>query len=770
MAAPAQAKSSQPRLQSAFAAKAVLVLVGFCAITGQIVLLREVIVLFNGNELSLGVVLATWLLWTAAGNALTSRLARKRTAFRAPIAFAQCAAGLSLPLTIWVLREARVHFQAVPGELLGPIPMALVSFACLSVFCGLSGSLFALATGFYRQEGEVSGGLATSYAFLLETAGSGLGGVLTSILLLHFFSPFQIAALLLVLNAAAACWLMGGFRGVPLAILALCAAVIAEPLVAVLAAHLERTTEDRLWSGFEVLGWRDSIFGRLTVVEAGAMRSVYDSGSIVANVPDPAAAEEAVHYALLEHPNPKNVLLIGGGINGSLVEALKHPTVERLDYVELDPALISEYERFFPAESALAFADGRVHVHYADGRLFLKTADSRFDAIVVNTPDPQTAQWNRFYTEEFFRAAREHLAPGGLLALQLHSSEEQVGTELAAFLRCIHRTLREVFPDVAVVPGETLHLFASAQDGVVTSDPQVLIARLQSRHLQTQYVREYFIPYRMAPDRMAQIEELLQPRAETPVNRDLKPVAYYFGTVLWNAQFRSIPMGILERLARIRFLSIFAILAVGYALVFVWLALRSRRESLTAAWSIGATGFTLMALQILLLLAFQSVYGYVYHELALLIGMFMAGIGLGSAWGIRLARAGGRNRLARAAAVNQLVVAISSPVLLLVVILLARISNANALTIIGVAFPALAVCCGIPGGFQFPVATALFAASGPEQRNPVILYSLDLAGGCAGALILAGFLIPVFGFWDTAWLTAVVSFAPALLFQVRGAS
>jgi spermidine synthase len=770
MTAPAQAASSQSLLQSAFAAKAVLVLVGFCAVTAQIVLLREVIVLFNGNELSLGIVLATWLLWTAAGNALTSRLTRKRMDFRVPIALAQCLCGLSLPLTIWVLREARVCLQTVPGELMGLVPMALVSFVGLSVFCAVSGSLFALAAGFYRQDRAVSGGLATSYAYLFETAGSGLGGVLTSILLLPFFSPFQIAFLLLVLNLAAACWLMGKFRGVQLAVLALCAAIIAEPLIAVVAAQLEQTTEESLWRGFEVLGSRDSIYGRITLVEAGGMRSVYDSGSILANVPDPAAAEEAVHYALLEHPAPKNVLLLGGGINGSIAEALKHPTVERIDYIELDPVLISEYERFFPEESALAFADPRIHVHYADGRLFLKTADATFDAIIVNTPDPQTAQWNRFYTEEFFRTAREHLTPGGLLALQLRSSEEHIGPELAAFLRCMYRTIRQVFPYVAVVPGETLHLFAAAQAGVLTSDPKVLIARLQSRHLHTQYVREYFLPFRMAPDRMAQIEDLLQPLANTPVNRDLKPVAYYFGTVLWSAQFQSASARILERVERIRFRSIFAALAAACGVAFVLFAVRPRRERLVAGWSVGATGFTLMVLQILLLLAFQSVYGYVYHELALLIGMFMAGIGVGTAWGIRVARTADLDRLARAVAVNQLVVAIAAPLLLLFVVLIARISNAHALTIAGEVFPVLAVCCGFPGGFQFPVATAIYAASGPEQCSPVVLYSVDLVGGCAGALILAGVLIPVFGFWDTAWLTAALGFPPALLFRLRGRS
>jgi spermidine synthase len=61
--------------------------------------------------------------------------------------------------------------------------------------------------------------------------------------------------------------------------------------------------------------------------------------------------------------------------------------------------------------------------------------------IILNVPDPQTAQLNRFYTAEFFRSARDHLAPGGLLALQLRSSEDYISPDLAEFLRCIHHTL-----------------------------------------------------------------------------------------------------------------------------------------------------------------------------------------------------------------------------------------------------------------------------------------------------------------------------------------
>ena len=298
-------------------------------------------------------------------------------------------------------------------------------------------------------------------------------------------------------------------------------------------------------AGLRLVGSRDTIYGNLAVTETGTIRSIYSNGVILADAPDPSAAEEAVDYALLEDPAPQRVLMIGGGINGSIGEALKHPSVMRLDYVELDPALIEMAREFFPAQAAV-LTDARVHVHYADGRRYLKTANGSFDVIIVDLPDPQTAQLNRFYTAEFFRTAREHLTPGGLLAIELRSSEETLSPDLKEFLRCIRRTLEEVFPHVVAIPGETIHFFAATAPGVLTGDPRVLMARLQERHLNTQYVSQYFIPYRMMPDRMEQVEEQLRPLASTPVNRDFAPVAYSFDVVLVERAVRVVIFGLVS--------------------------------------------------------------------------------------------------------------------------------------------------------------------------------------------------------------------------------
>ncbi len=794
-----------PRATNPASPATALALIGFSAVIGQIVLMRELIVVFNGNEMSLGILLATWLFWTAAGSSLCSLFKLDKTTARRAVATLESLLAVTLPPTIWALRASKSIFQTVPGELVGPAPMLLASLLCLSLFCLFSGALFVAAARMFETERAVSPRIAAGSAYLLEAAGSGLGGILASLVLLRCLDSFQIAAIVSMLNLFMAVVLLIPMRRGRIAALAASTALLTIFLIAYAAPPLNLESQQRLWQGFHLVATRDSIYGNLAVTQTGPIRSIYSNGVLLANAPDEQAAEEAVHYALLEHPAPKNILLIGGGVNGSVAQALRHPSVQRIDYVELDPALIALARQFFPAQPSNS--DPRVHIHFFDGRHYLKTTSAAFDVILLNVPDPQTAQLNRYYTVEFFRSARAHLAPGGILAFKLRSSEETIDPDLAEFLRCIQRTLSQVFPYVVAIPGDTIHFFAAAQPNVLTNDPKILIARLHQRNLRTQYVSQYFIPYRMMPDRMEQVHEQLQPLASTPINRDFAPIAYYFDVVLWSAQFKSGYSGWFRAAAEIPFtrilaaLLVFLILAAALPSLFVrqqntvsvshntvtvphpsprflrrWVGIRSpsfpagstvpkraHRPRSAAASCAAATGFTLIALEIFLLLAFQSIYGYVYHQLAILIGLCMAGIALGSWLALRRIRLHpGPPHLTMAT--TQLLLALSCPALLLAVSLLQQFNGSAATWLAAqLVLPSLAALSGMLGGYQFPIAAEIYLHDRAGRSGLGTLYALDLLGGCAGALLLSTYLIPVFGFWKTAWLCAAINLAPALL-------
>lgn len=718
--------------------RGVLALIGLTAVIAQIVLMRELVVVFCGNEISLGLMLANWLLWTALGSSLLGRLSAPVRSPRKLVAGLEVLIAAAFPASILAVRASKSAFHSLPGEILGPGPMFLTSLAALSVFCALSGWLFTAGSRLYAIEAGSSTAQATSSVYLLEALGSGVGGILASLVLIRYLSALEIAALVGWLNLlAAASLVVRGRLFRPAVVLA----VFGVAIFPWASRRLETLSLACLWRGFQLVAARQSVYGSLAVVETGGARSLFENGLVVFNAADPAAAEEAVHYALLQHPAPKSLLLIGGGVNGSLAQALQHATIERTDYVELDPAILDLARNYFPPLPA----GPRVRLHHADGRLYVKRTAERFDVIIVNLPDPQTAQLNRFYTLEFFREASEKLSPTGVFSFQLRGAENYISPELAEFLRSIHKTLRSAFAEVTAIPGDTVHFFAANRAGILTADPQELLKRLRARQLRTTYVREYFIPFRMTPERMRDLESQIRPQPGTPLNLDFAPIAYYFDVALWSTQFNRAWRPLFRALAAVNFNWLVAAAAVLVA-ALAWFL---RRPEATAGLCAAAMGFSLMGLEILLLLAFQALYGYVYHQLAILIAAIMAGMALGSWWGLRHAAA------LRTLGTLQGLAALAPLLLYLVFESLAGIHNVAPVFLASqILFPVLALLSGLLGGYQFQIASRIFFVRG---GSPGTLYALDLAGACLGATALSLYLVPVFGFFKTALLMAAVA-------------
>jgi spermidine synthase len=747
-----------------------LLLIGFTATVAQILLMRELLVVFYGNEISLGLLLASWLFWTGVGSGLFGWKAAWFFDPRKAMAGLQTLLALTLPLTIMAVRSSKAVFLSIPGEILGPGPMFLTALVVLCPFCLFSGGLFAAGSHLVLQETGSVAAKATGSVYLLEAVGSGIGGLIASLLLVRHFTSLQIAFCLSLLNLLAAASLL---LRAPLRRMVSCAAILAVFVVVLFpfgVPWMEKYSLGRLWHGFDLVASENSAYGNLAVIETEGSRSLLENGLMLFTAPDPEAAEESVHYALLQHRAPRNVLLIGGGLNGSAVEALKHPSVERIDVVELDPMIFEVGRSYFTGELGGLERDSRIQLHSMDGRLFLKSTPETFDVIILNLPEPQTAQLNRFFTAEFFREAATRLNPRGVLSFQLRASENYITPARSSFLRCIHRTLHEVFPEVTTIPGDTVHFFAAMEAGTLTDRADDLLQRLKSRRLETSYVREYYLPFRMAPDRVLDLAEQIRPLPETPVNRDFVPVAYYFDIALWSAQFnRSYREGF-SAMARIPFRwiasGLAALLGVG---VLVVARLRTKQLRLASvAGCVGAMGFTLMALEILLLLGFQAIYGYVYQQLALLVAAVMIGMALGSWLGLR-----STGTLARVDSIRlrdlaylQMTAALSPVLLYGFFLICARSSSQEGRVLAGqVVFPVVALLCGVLGAYQFPLASELFFTGSNEeqQENTGALYALDLLGACIGAVILSAYLIPVFGFLRAAELILLLNLAMALL-------
>src|SRR5580692_2737487 len=123
------------------------------------------------------------------------------------------------------------------------------------------------------------------------------------------------------------------------------------------------------------------------------------------------------HVPLFAHGKTRDVLIVGGGDCGIAEEVLKHKTVNRLTQVEIDPAVVEFAKEHFPEFTKPVFADKRFESVIDDGMKYVARTDRRFDAIIVDSTDPQ-GPGKVLFSEKFYAACKRCLNKGGVLVTQ----------------------------------------------------------------------------------------------------------------------------------------------------------------------------------------------------------------------------------------------------------------------------------------------------------------------------------------------------------------
>jgi spermidine synthase len=664
----------------------VVVATGISSVVTQLLTIREFLAQFQGNEFVIALILFSWLIQGGIGTYLSQLFIR----IYSPSSILLASFSLilaSLPsLLIILIRELR-DILFIHGSSVGFYQTFAFIFLTTAPYALLIGFVLPYSLFVLRSSNPDYPG---SNIYITDNIGDVAGGALFSFFLVYFFSPLQSVLLSNFFLLASAYYLLKFseirqvfsilFTGIAMA--ALVFGIIVE----------EKTLsppEGRL------AYYKETRYGRIEIHQDREQFTLIGDGVPLFSNQNVSAAEETAHYPLSQISGAGRILVISS--EGNIIEEIEKYNPESVDYVELDPAL-----------SDVLFSFGLIkkipglNVINLDGRAYLAGSDKTYDAIILNLPEPETYQINRFYTDSFYALAKKRLSPGGILSFSMDGYDNYLAEPQRQKISSVHNTLSEHFKNILLLPGQNIYFLAS--DSPLTID---IPGALDRKGIPTNYIGGYYYG-NLTEERINALKSLID--TTTPINTDTYPQLMRIMFKQWFAKFSTSPFV---------FFLILGILSLAY-LVFI-----TKEE-----FVLFSTGCMAMGTEILIIFAFQIFYGYIYLKIGLIITVFLSGLLPGAWMGNRY---GGDNK-------TTLVITDAVLILLTGILIIAFKQTGYAIPLS--AFLLYGFLVSMTCGYQFPTALKLAGDSNPAVTK---LFSADLIGAAAGTLIISVAVIPYLG-------------------------
>lgn len=672
-----------------------IIATGISSVVTQLLIIREFLSQFQGNEFVIALILFNWLALGGIGTLLAQGITHR---------FLQATVNrlgwLSLVLTclpaiqIFAIRRLRDVFF-IHGSSVGFYPTLAFTFFTIAPYCLLIGFVLPFSLFVIRTENPNCPGIRV---YITDNIGDITGGALFSFALVYLVTPLQAAFLAnLPLLVATAFLFSSTSRHFPYHVAGIGIAFIIIIGGMVLESSSMEPAEGKL------VYYSESRYGRIEVHQGHDQFTLFLSGIPLFGSKNLSIAEETVHYPLSQLSHVQNLLLISAE-GGMMTEVLKHNPAS-VDYVELDPKVAAVQFKF-----ELIKKIPGLNVIHQDGRAYLENSNKIYDAIIVNLTEPDTYQVNRFFTDHFFALAKKHLSEQGVLSFSMRGFDNYLAEPQRQKLSSLYNTATEYFKHVRMLPGQKI-FFLCRSLPIETDIP----ANLDKKEIQTRYISGYYYG-NLTPERIKYLNTLVDP--ETPKNRDYFPQLMRLMFLQWFTKFSTSP-------------TIFIVVLIILCLIYL---VRISAEEFV----LFSTGCTVMGAEVLVIFAFQIFFGYIYLQIGIIITVFLLGLLPGALFGERF-RDQGRKTLVMT---DMLMIALMG-LLILIVKYMGR--PLPVLFFMTFGFLISLLC-----GFQFPVALYLRGGDAPAVTRT---FSADLIGAACGALVTNVWLIPYFGIiWATAGL------------------
>ncbi len=754
--------------------KVSLLIMGLSGIVAQVLLLRELLVSFLGNELTLGIILGNWLVLVAAGSMIAGKFTdwvkKKLEAF----VLLQLSFSVALPFAIYLSRVFKNILLATPGEGLGFAPVFYSSFLILLPVALPLGGLFTYGCHLYSQSAKEDAS-SVGKVYILESIGAMIGGLLTTFLLIPYLGSFEIAFIISLTNTLLSAallwsklepsrtWLHKTFWTASILLFLL----FVYGLLPQTSKAIHQASVHSQWKGLNVIHSENSVYGNITVTKRGEQFTFFTNGipSVTTPVPDIAAIEDFVHFPMLFHENPQSVLILGGGAGGMIHEILKYP-VSRVDYVEIDPLLLKLIQKFSTPLTQSELSDKRVMVHYADGRFFMNKTRDRFDMIFIGISSPQELQTNRLFSSEFFARAKEKTNPGGIVAFTLPGSLTYISPELRDLNACILDTLKSVFPSVKIIPGDVNLYLASNSSQLEKVTLGEILKRFEQRKIETSLFTKNYIEYRLHERWTNWFLQSMEGKGNQ-INSDLRPIGVFFSLSYWSALFSPYLTGAFKGFEGFSVQISIVLIALFIVLTGAAFVKKPHLTRQAIPYAIFTTGLAGMLFNLAIIFTFQTFYGYLYHQIGLLIAIFMLGVAMGSF--LITQRLGRIKRDSLLFLKIEIVMILFSFLFPFVFSAPAQFLETPIVSLLMyTAFLVMSFLSGAWIGMQFPLATKIYLVAsekgGTLGHTAGLLYGADLLGGFLGGLFGGILLLPILGLKQSCFMMAMVKTSSGILF------
>ena len=682
-----------------------LIIIGFVSTSVQLLLIREIMNIAGGYELITGTFLGSWLISSAAGAAMARR--SSLTDIR-KINLIFSLSPLITLLLVLTLGRLFLDSGQTPSFLLSVIFTLLALFP----FCFVSGFTFIKLIKYAEKSLSFSAGKS----FSIETVGGIVAGVTVSILTAGFLNTYQLLMLIIILNLTYVLisFYIAGKKGKTITVAAM-------TFLAVATIYLNPDTffRQQLLYGIKVKESRDTPYGNITTGVYGGEKSIYYNQRLQSYSNDEIEREENIHYAMLQHNNPENILIISGDIKSHLREVMKY-NVKKVVYVERDPALISMEIKSSDSLS------GELTIINDDALRYIKRTSEIFDVIILLLPPPSTLLLNRFYTTDFFREVKIKTCKNGVFICSPGSGDNYFSKESVVLYSSIFNSLDAVFGNVLPVVGNKLYFISS--DAEISSSVCSLSEKKQIKNI---YVNSDYLSDDLLAKKSAEVISLIDP--EVRQNTSGFPIACF------HYQSYNLSKNLDEKIPSVILLSLIFVLPLFFV---------KRKNLIMFSSAAALSGFEIITLMIL-----QTAVGNMYLLTGLIIASLMTGLAIGSVIITKISD----SVFIRIIALSLVAFYICSG---LIFNNIPEAGNKLSSVIL------LLLFIFIPSTLTGQLFSIMTKNKG-TYSDPSSVYSADLAGSALGFVIVSGLAIPALGIKMTIILLSALIFAALLFGTIR---